>query len=80
MDSTQHMQRYTCQDKAKRDRKKFKDLGYMDNTLINIRFKHWHFQLERGKIVPRITRNDYHIKNKTKTFAVYNFFGLTTEE
>lgn len=52
----------------------------MDNTLINIRFKHWYFQLERGKIVPRITRNEYHIKNKTKTFAVYNFFGFTTEE
>ena len=48
----------------------------MDNMLLNIRWRHWHLQLERG-CLPRIIRNPYHshMNWPDGKFRIYTLFG-----
>lgn len=50
----------------------------MCNLVINIRFYDIHFQLEKGKWLPRFTLNKYHSSSNWPDgkFRIYKFFGL----
>lgn len=49
----------------------------MDDTIINVMFISWHFQVQRGTLRPSFTRNQYHIDAGWPDgyFRVYNFLG-----
>lgn len=49
----------------------------MDNFVINIRILDWHFQVERGFVRPRFSRNPWHRESRWRDgyFSVYRFFN-----
>lgn len=46
----------------------------MDNTIVNIRFGMWHFQVERGTWKFTWTKNEYHKGYPDGILQVYSFF------